>query len=354
MLLNADLPSTPMDLDEEISVLQILTVFARHLRFIAVCAAVAAAIALGYAVSRPTRYESIVRFATVNNQVAPSGLAALAGQLRNQSASSGAEVGSYSVDLYMALMRSPVLLARVARDSVTVSDSEEVRRSILEILQVEGEDAVARLDAAMALVSKYTTVQRQRNTGLVELIVASPSPRLSIDLIDAYLRAIESHNREVRKARVADERAFLERRMSEAQAELNEAEAQLQRFLARNREISPASPAAFQRDQLNRMIDLKQQIYKTLATNYEDVRIREVREAPYLTVVEPPRLARSPQPKKSLRYLLLGAVIGAIAGALAVLLREVARRMAEGRPDEASALRHALRDVMGRSKTAHR
>lgn len=334
--------ATAQSEDEEISVFELLAALARRSLLIVTMSVVGAAIAAGIVITDDRNYVATTTFTTQGSS-APSGLAGLAGQLGLVSGGGG---GSFSADFYIALMRSPVLLSMVVTDTLRALEFDEKPMTIIDILKIQGRDSAETTDAAMGAVLMMLKARKQPVTGLVEVSVASPWADVSVELVGAFLRAIERHSREVRRTQVTAEREFIEKRLVTAREELREAEDALQRHLATNREVSLASAAAFERERLSRTVELKQQVFLTLATSFEDVRIREVRETPYINVIEPARLPRAPVTMNFTKLTTLGAILGFIVGIVVVLVDAVLRRVAGERPADVQQVREAFRAAL--------
>jgi len=125
------------------------------------------------------------------------------------------------------------------------------------------------------------------------------------------LEELNRFNLQTRQSQAAAERLFTENRLSEIETQLRAAEDALQRFLERNRDYRNSPLLQFQHDRLERDVQMRQQVYTTLAQAFEEAKIEEVRDTPVLTVIEPPSIALEPDH----RGLLIGAVL-AIIGAL--------------------------------------
>ena len=93
---------------------------------------------------------------------------------------------------------------------------------------------------------------------------------------------------------------------------------------------SPQLTAEWQR--LERDASAKQNLLSVLNQDYEEVRIREVRDTPTITVVEPPAVSSLPEPRGRAVRILLGLILGAMfSGATFVVSHFINRR--SGPPD---------------------
>ena len=111
----------------------------------------------------------------------------------------------------------------------------------------------------------------------------------------------------------------------------------MQQFLQTNRQLG--SPAlTFQRDRLQREVQLQQQVVTSLAQQYEENRIREVRDTPVITVIEPPILAARPDARLRALILILGTAAGFCVALLTVVVHELWSREAGVAQDPAVGL----------------
>lgn len=102
-------------------------------------------------------------------------------------------------------------------------------------------------------------------------------------------------------------------------------------FLSTNRQIGTSSELSFERERFQRDLTLRQQVFTSLTQAYEDVRIREVRDTPVITVFEPPAVPTQPAPRGRLKRVALGVMVGAFVG---ILLTIVSGLMNRGRTQE--------------------
>lgn len=329
--------------DGEISIIALVTTVVRNMWTIVLFGFVGGVVGLALAWQSPVLFTATATFAT-QSSAPTSALAGLAGQLGLTSASPS---GGGSPSFYIMLMQSPVLLSKVVEDTFVVAEKGNRRQTFSQVFQIKGSDSADQQERAMNTFKGMLNATVQKGTGLIQVSVASSWPDLALQMVQSVVAALDELNRETRRSQAAMERKFIEGRMAEAALDLREAESRMQRFLAANREIPPASPLAFERDALNRTILLKNQVYVTLATSYEDARIREVRDTPAINIIEPPRVKYEPEGRHRVTRTLIGALVGGMVGLVMTLLVDAVRRLAALRPDETSELRKTFVQTAG-------
>ena len=194
-------------------------------------------------------------------------------------------------------------------------------------------------------LSDLIKVELRKTTGVVEVKASTPWPSVSLEIVGQVINGVNKFNRDTRRGQAAEERKFTEARLQSAAIELRQAEEEMQRYLSTNRQISPYSELAYRRDQLQRLMMLKQQVYTTLAQSYEDVRMREVRDTPVISIVEAPSVDQRPESRGRIKMVFLGLVIGATIGVLVTLLTEWLRQMSRRQDADASEFLNSLQQI---------
>jgi uncharacterized protein involved in exopolysaccharide biosynthesis len=300
----------------------VVAVLLRGRRVVSVCAGLGFLIAMAVALLKPASYTSsfsLIPQAAQNP--ARSGLASLAGQFGIQVG--GALGGEQPPALYAELVRTRELLSGVASKRFQLKPDDREGTPLARFLEVEGSDsAVVRERTVRVLREKVVAASvAARTTGAVTVTVRTSSPQVSLGIAQSLLDALNRFNIETRQSQAGQERQFIERRLAEAQAALRRAEDALQRFLQANRQFSSSPQLSFQNDRLERDVTLQQQVVNGLAQQYEEARIREVRDTPVFTVIEEPALPVLPDPRGRAITVILGTMVGFLIGIGAVLAR---------------------------------
>ena len=135
-----------------------------------------------------------------------------------------------------------------------------------------------------------------QKTGVVELEVTAGNPGLAQEINQRLIDLVNEFNLRTRQSQAANERAFTERRLEEVRQELRATEDGLQSFLQRNRDYTNSPALTFQVERLQREVSMRQEVFTTLAQEFQQAKIEEVRDTPVITVVEAPSLRSVPIP----------------------------------------------------------
>jgi uncharacterized protein involved in exopolysaccharide biosynthesis len=277
-----------------------------------------------------------------------AGLAGLAGQLGVATASGSA----ISPDFIADVLKSREVLTATLQSGFHSGSPENGELPLLDILRVEGRTQAARLSQGVGLLEKTVETEVDRVTGIVTLMVDARDPELAADIANRMLVILNQFNLERRQSQSREQARFTRERVTEAQAELRQAEAAQLRFLQANREYHGSPLLEFEAGRLQRAVDLRQEVYVSLVKAHDEARIAEVRDTPVITTIDS---AVAPAERSAPRPLLNAAVAflagGIVAFVLVFLLEQRARG---GRPAAAEhrAPRQARSPAAGRESPA--
>jgi uncharacterized protein involved in exopolysaccharide biosynthesis len=300
----------------------VIATLLRRSKTILVVGAIGFALSLAVALIRPPTYAASFSFLPQSTQdQARSGLASLAGQF-------GIPIGSLSgasqpPQLYADVLESREVLGALASDSFQVTLASGKRGPLAAFLRIDDSDATIRSERTFQRLRSrvVSTGVAARTTGVVNATVRTASPRVSFEIAQRLIDGLNQFNRVTRQSQAREERRFIEGRLDEAKGALRSAEDALQAFLQRNRQFVSAQ-LKFEQDRLERTVTLQQQMVNNLAQQYEDARIREVRDTPVITVIERPMLPALPEPRRRLTIIVLGTAIAFGLGMMIALIRE--------------------------------
>ena len=259
----------------------------------------------------PTRYEAAV---TLSPAPEANSRLQLGGALANLGGQLGLDIsgGRTQLRFYPKLVSSYWFLSHLAEKpspTTTVFEMLEGR-----VPDSSSPDYHRLMDGAVTRLGHLVNIDVDDRANVFTVVVRLPSREAALATVANAVSLVTDFNTHVRRLQASDNRRFVEQRVDSARAELSSAEDAVAVFLQGNKSYEQSPLLAVEYQRLQRHVSLLQDVYVTLARNLEEARIDEVREAPVLTVVDPPHVTwRRAEPDR--RRVVLTAV-GAVVGAL--------------------------------------
>ena len=260
---------------------------------------------------KPALYRASASFVPQGTDAAKSGLASLAGQF---GVSIPGNNGGLTPEFYGQLLRSREILNVIVKDTFTVAELDGKKMSFVEIFEVPGSSPARRQDRALELLREQLSLSVSKTTGIIDVSMATEWPSVSLRIIQIAVEQTNAFNQRARQEQAAAERRFVESRLVVARTELRAAEDRMLRFVQANRTYAASSELTFEHDRLQRELTLQQQLFNSLTQSYEEVRIREFRDTPVISLVDQPNVPATPLARGRLMRLLLGIVVGGLLG----------------------------------------
>jgi uncharacterized protein involved in exopolysaccharide biosynthesis len=315
----------------------------RNLRFITLIAVGCAAVAFIATLVRGPVYTAESRFVPQMSNASSSRLAGLAAQF---GIDVGAASGQSPSELYASLVQSREILEQVALTSYpTTSDTTAAgpHATLIELLKLKNPDEEQlRLDAVENLRARIA-VSADVRTGVITVQTTTPWRAVSEAMNQRIVSLVTDFNQTRRQSQARAEREFLEARSRDAQQQLRDAESRLATFNDQNR-VRSSSQLVLEGGRLQRAVDLAQQVFMTLAQNYEQARIEEVRNTPVITVIDSP-IGSAKRQRGLAKKATIGFALGVILGLGIALVFEQLRRRRLENPEAFAELRARLRQL---------
>jgi uncharacterized protein involved in exopolysaccharide biosynthesis len=324
--------SAPVDSSDEVSIFEIgATILRQRWRILRYMLA-GGVLAILPVLFQKLTYTATTSFVPQVLDSQPSDLRSLAGQFGVSLGGGGSS--AQSPQFYADLLRSPVILRAIAADSFPVVEDRAPRKPFLDLMNVSGDSYNQRLEQGTQVLRQLMSAGVARETGVLTLAVTTQWPSVSAAIANEAVDGVNAFNLSTRKSQAVEERRFTEARLAEARVVLRDAEDRLQSFLQRNRQLQNSAELSFERDRLQREVSLQQEIVGSLAKSYEEVRIREVRDVPVITVIERASAPTRPNPRGRVKRALLGMLLGGLFGViLALSARMLQQKRIAGDPD---------------------
>ncbi len=187
-------------------------------------------------------------------------------------------------------------------------------------------------DEALEVIGGMVTTSVNQETGLMSISLTAGGPQLASELAKSFLNHFRTRVREIRTEKVRKRLRFVEGRFQEVEEELELAENRLAQFLERNQNPTTAT-LQFRRDRLQRQVSFKEELYRELQSKRTQTRLDLQQRQPVVTVAEKPipPMDRS-APKRTL-IVLVSIILGGFLAMAAVFVKvffEGARRDEEG------------------------
>lgn len=321
------------DEGDRLSLLDLVAVLLRQRRWLVAVPAFMVLLLVGHGFVTSTEYSA-------DSSFTPQATGESLAQLRGIAAQFGVRVGgggedrSQSPEFYAELLKSRDVLRRavdyVYQFEVRAGDDTiQKQGDLVALYGIEEGTRKQRVRAAAGRLKNSIDVTTGRQTGMVTVTTRALWPELAEQINQRLLELVHAFNNESRQSQAAAERRFIGERLKEAREELRAAEDSLKNFLLRNRGLGDSPELRFERQRLERRVDLRQQVFTSLAESYEQSRINEVKNTPLITIVQSPEDSARPVKRGLVMSVFLGLVIGGMLAVPFVLAKEYLERARE-------------------------
>jgi len=331
--------------EETITLLDLGVAIARHRRLILVCMLGALVLGLVAAMNAPRRY---VAEAKLVLSVSKEGNEALS-LLRSFGLSMG-ESSIITPNVYPEIVQSPDFLLALARDTFYVGHLRQRmtlrdyywRRQLrqkswgyyLSLWNwMGGAKAAAQTPQATEIVAlgpeEHALVQLLRQTltvsvkggeddqrgeaSIISVRATTDDPYLSAGIVEQAIDHLQDAIKRIKTEKARENLKFLEWKFAQVEAELRQAENELARFLDANRNPQTAQLRA-EMERLQRQVSFKEQLYREVQLQKTLAEIQVQKDAPVLSVVQPPVSPYGPSGRSRKQILLLSLILGLMVG----------------------------------------
>lgn len=333
-------PQSADDTAERVSLVGLVNVLLRHRVGI-----VATGVVLALALAVPTlfakrTYTAIASFVVQGRRLSPGaqGLAAQFGLL-----GAGADA-SDSPAFYLELLRSPAILGGIAAMKYHTSASPR-DSNLIERYGGDKPTLPERRKRAIDHLDRVIKAQASAPTNIITVDVTAETPALAAAILQNLLSQLNEFNLHRRQGQAAAEKEFTEARLAEANGALHAAEDRLRMFLEVNM-VRTAPELNLEEDRLRRAVQMRQQLYTSLAESYQSAKLEEARDIPLISVIDPVELPPAADPRGFLKRFLIGLLAGLVIATIVVYVREYLRAATVDDP----AARAEFEDLVAQTK----
>jgi uncharacterized protein involved in exopolysaccharide biosynthesis len=340
--------------EDEVSLLDILLVIARHKQLILRTVLVFTVLGVAYALLASEEYTSTAKVVREAQEDMPSGLSGGLAALQGFGINIGGASSGLTPQAYTEILSSREVRLAVVRDTFYFVDEDTTTTfvdyvdrppglvgtilkytiglpgTIMTALQGDQRTAVetqsgARVypteaeEEAIKTIGDRIASSVDQETGLMSVSVTAGEARLAAGLTESFLQHLTDRVSTIRTEKARRNLAFMEERFTEVGQELRTAEEELATFVDRNSGIQSARLET-ERERLQRQVSFKSELYQQLQAQVTQARIELQRSEPVITVVEEPvpPMERS-APKRTL-IVVLSLILGGFLGVSAAFV----------------------------------
>jgi len=162
-----------------------------------------------------------------------------------------------------------------------------------------------RFNRAITELRKMIKISKDRLSPVVTLEVEAFEPQFAAELSKNLIEESGQIQRQLKTNRVRKKRLFIEERLIEVSAEVEEKEQILREFREKNRNMSNSPSLLMQVQEMGREVDLQNSLYVTLKTQYEKAKIDEVERDDMVQLIDGPNIpAKLTRPRRGLSLTL--------------------------------------------------
>ncbi len=201
-----------------------------------------------------------------------------------------------------------------------LSSSEKVTLKDYDMVRFSKED--------WKIIEKYRerlSVSVDTKTGTISISAEMPDPVAAAKVTDLLVEELTRSvtNYKIEKSQINLE--FINERFEEAKKEYELKQEQLARFTDRNRNISN-SIVQTEYERLQNELNIVFEVYKGLATQLEQAKIKVKEETPVFTALEPVRIPEAKSKPKRFLILIAFTLVGAVSSFLLVFVKFLAKK----------------------------
>lgn len=299
---------TSWQADDEINLLDLLIVLARHKKMIAKVTLAAALLAIGYSLSLTNIYTASTKI--LPPQQSQSSASAMLAQLGGLAGMAGSSLGIKNPnDLYVAMLKSRNITEKIVK-----------RFGLQEVYEQE------TLTGTLKALDGSTVISSGKD-GMITVEVSDKDPRLAANVANAF---IEELNRLLQTYSLTDasqKRTFFEQQLRQAKDKLTDAELTLDK----TPNTSLKYPDAL------RNLKYQEALWEILAKQFEMSKLDEAKDFPLIQILDK---ATSPEkksrPKRS-QIVMLATLVAFFFAVIWAFIREALAR-SNGDPEQAARL----------------
>ena len=256
----------------------------------------AAAIIISYLL--PQYFASTV---VILPEASQSKLAALGG-LSDLASLAGVNVGAEAspTKLYPVIVKSEAVLKNVIyRKYRTKAFTDSV--TLVQLWDGGEENPLLAYETVLRSLRDELDVSLDSKTNVLTVSLLTKEPQLSADIVNAIAHELDVFSRTKRTTNASAQRKWIEGRLTEVKADLENSEIALKDFRENNRRVVDSPDLLLKQGRFIREVEISSALFAELKKQYEVAKIEEIKNIPIVNVMDAGRpAAKNEKPKKAI------------------------------------------------------
>ena len=300
----------------------IISVLSRKWKTLVAICGIVSLIAVGAILTMSPVYQATCTFISSSQITGESSMSSL-GALSSAASRFGVDLRGAPGDLsplYPWMLENREIGRQVLEAPFVDRNGSSIR--LIDRLYPDATDSIGRFDRALnRLHRKVLNYSFDRKSGVTRVTASLDDPVLAANVANAFVEGLDKYNQGVMSDKAGSVAGFLEERLADFEKQIEREEKALRDFRTANRGYSQSPSLSLEESRLTRNLELAQQLYLSLRSQFEMVRMDEFKRLPRLTIIDsanPPYKKTSP---RALSLVGLSALLGLVLGAAAILGR---------------------------------
>ena len=312
-----------LDNEESINLIDIILVLARHIKVIIITPTILCTLTIIYILLFPS-----LAYISTAKIMSSSGSGGGLSQAAGLAAQFGINIPTGQSEpewVYPEIIKSRTLAKYLLKrkfDSIEFGP----QKSLLQILTYGNEPPTIGIDTLRIMAAEnlldMINISEDRKTGILTLSVNASEPSLALEINQALIEELDSHQRQYNKSKTSETRQFIDERILNTEKELQIAENKLKNFNDRNRRIENSPALQLEQQRLGREVTVLTGVFTTLKQQLETTKIEEVKESDYVILLDPPEIPIKPIDQNKRLKVILAGLAGIGLGIVIAFMRE--------------------------------
>jgi uncharacterized protein involved in exopolysaccharide biosynthesis len=195
-------------------------------------------------------------------------------------------------------------------------DSNELKNDNNDIIKLSKEDTKLIEKFKDQINSEY-----DNETGILSISVTMSDANAAAEIANLTFKLLQEYLIEFKSEKAKENLDFLEARYNESKSQYEKLQAELAQYTDQNQNVTLAR-AQIEQQNIQNEYNLAFEIYKSLANQLEQAKIKVKEDSPILSVLDPPKIPVEKSSPRRLLILIIFGFLGLIIGISIIIFNE--------------------------------